>query len=139
MEQATGRVLWEKNSKERMKIASTTKIRTAIVAVENANLDDVVKVSKKAAGTGGSTVGIVSGSEVKLKSLLYGLLLKSGNDCAVAIAEYVGGDVETFVNMMNKKAYGIGAKDTICTNPHGLDTDNNYSTAYDIAKITCYA
>lgn len=139
MEQSTGRILWEKNCKEKLKIASTTKILTAIVAVENANLEDKVKISKKAALTGGSTVGIVSNSEVSLKSLLYGLLLKSGNDCAVAIAEYVGGNVENFVNMMNKKAYEIGATNTYCTNPHGLDTENNYSTALDIAKITCYA
>ena len=70
---------------------------------------------------------------------MYGMLLKSGNDCAVAIAEHVGGSVEKFVDMMNKKAYEIGAKDTNCTNPHGLDTEKNYSTAYDLALITCYA
>lgn len=139
MEQSTGRVLWEKNSKERLKIASTTKVLTAIVAVENADLEDKVQISKKAALTGGSRVGIVSGSEVTLKNLLYGMLLKSGNDCAVAIAEHVGGSVENFVKMMNEKAYEIGAKDTNCTNPHGLDTEHNYSTAWDIAKITCYA
>ncbi|MBR6689399.1 MAG: D-alanyl-D-alanine carboxypeptidase [Clostridia bacterium] len=139
MEQSTGRVLWEKNSREKVKIASTTKILTAIVAVENASLEDKVNISKKAALTGGSTVGVISNTEVSLRNLLYGLLLKSGNDCAVAIAEYVGGSVEKFVELMNKKAYEIGAKDTYCTNPHGLDTENNYSTAYDIAKITCYA
>lgn len=139
LEQSTGRVLWEKNSKEKLKIASTTKILTAIVVVENIDLDSKVVISKKAALTGGSTVGLVSGKEVTVKSLLYGLLLKSGNDCAVALAEHVGGNVDEFVNMMNKKAYEIGAKDTHCTNPHGLDTEDNYSTAYDIAKITCYA
>ena len=139
VEQTTGRVLFEKNSKEKLKIASTTKVLTAIVAVENANIEDKVKISKKAALTGGSRVGLTAGSEVTLESLLYGLLLKSGNDCAVAIAEYVGGDTETFVKMMNSKAYEIGAKDTHCTNPHGLDTDENYSTALDIVKITCYA
>lgn len=139
LEQSTGRVLWEKNSKEKMKIASTTKILTAIVVVENIDLDSKVVISKKAALTGGSTVGLVSGKEVTVKSLLYGLLLKSGNDCAVALAEHVGGNVDEFVNMMNKKACEIGAKDTHCTNPHGLDTEDNYSTAYDIAKITCYA
>ena len=139
LEQSTGRVLWEKNSKEKLKIASTTKILTAIVVVENVDLDSKVVISKKAALTGGSTMGLVSGKEVTVKSLLYGLLLKSGNDCAVALAEHVGGNVDEFVNMMNKKAYEIGAKDTHCTNPHGLDTEDNYSTAYDIAKITCYA
>lgn len=139
MEQSTGRVLYEKNMRKRVKIASTTKILTAIVAIENGSLSDMVTVSKKAAGTGGSEVGIVAGSEVSLESLMYGMLLKSGNDCAVAIAEHIGGDVENFAKMMNKKAYEIGAKDTNCTNPHGLDTEDNYSTAYDLALIARYA
>lgn len=139
MEQDTKRVLYGKNHRNKVKIASTTKILTAIVAIENKDLEDMVLISKKAAGTGGSTVGLKAGSEVSLKSLMYGMLLKSGNDCAVAIAEYVGGDVENFANMMNKKAYEIGAKDTYCTNPHGLDSDKNYSTAYDLALITSYA
>lgn len=90
MEQSTGRVLYEKNMRKRVKIASTTKILTAIVAIENGNLSDKVKISKKAAGIGGSEVGIVAGSEVTLESLMYGMLLKSGNDCAVAIAEHIG-------------------------------------------------
>lgn len=139
MEQDTKRILYGKNERNKVKIASTTKILTAIVAIENNSLDEMVTISKKAAGTGGSTVGLKSGSEVSLKSLMYGMLLKSGNDCAVAIAEHVGGDVTTFAEMMNEKAYEIGAKDTHCTNPHGLDTENNYSTAYDLALITCYA
>ncbi len=139
MEQDTKRVLYSKNHRNKVKIASTTKILTAIVAIENKDLNDRVAISKKAAGTGGSTVGLTAGSEVSLKSLMYGMLLKSGNDCAVAIAEYVGGSVENFAKMMNEKAYEIGAKDTYCTNPHGLDTEKNYSTAYDLALITCYA
>lgn len=139
MEQDTKRVLYGKNERSKVKIASTTKILTAIVAIENNSLDEMVTISKKAAGTGGSTVGLKSGDKVSLKSLMYGMLLKSGNDCAVAIAEHVGGSVETFAEMMNKKAYEIGAKDTHSTNPHGLDTENNYSTAYDLALITCYA
>lgn len=139
MEQDTKRVLYGKNARNKVKIASTTKILTAIVAIENKSLDEKVIISKKAAGTGGSTVGLKSGNEVSLKSLMYGMLLKSGNDCAVSIAEHVGGSVENFVKMMNKKAYEIGAKDTHCTNPHGLDTEDNYSTAYDLALITCYA
>ena len=139
MEQDTKRVLYGKNYRSKVKIASTTKILTAIVAIENNSLDEKVTISKKAAGTGGSTVGLISGSQVSLKALMYGMLLKSGNDCAVAIAEHVGGSVEEFANMMNEKAYEIGAKDTRCTNPHGLDTEDNYSTAYDLALITCYA
>ena len=139
MEQETKRILYEKKAHERVKIASTTKILTAIIAAENNKLDEVVNISKKAAQTGGSRVGIVAGSNVTLKALMYGMLLESGNDCAVAIAEHVGGSVEQFVHMMNKKAYEIGAKDTKCTNPHGLDTEDNYSTAYDLAIIMCYA
>jgi len=139
MEQDTKRALFGKNHRSKVKIASTTKILTAIVAIENKDLQDMVLISKKAAGTGGSFVGLKSGSEVKLESLMYGMLLKSGNDCAVAIAEYVGGDVENFAKLMNEKAYEIGAKDTHCTNPHGLDTEKNYSTAYDLALITSYA
>ena len=139
MEQDTKRVLYGKNHRSKVKIASTTKVLTAIVAIENKDLSDMVLISKKAAGTGGSTVGLKAGSQIKLESLMYGMLLKSGNDCAVAIAEYVGGSVENFAQMMNKKAYEIGAKDTYCTNPHGLDTDKNYSTAYDLALITSYA
>ena len=139
MEQDTKRVLYGKNYRNKVKIASTTKILTAIVAIENKDLENMVTISKKAAGTGGSTVGLKAGSEVSLKSLMYGMLLKSGNDCAVAIAEHVAGDVEKFAQMMNKKAYEIGAKDTQCSNPHGLDTEENYSTAYDLALITCYA
>ena len=139
MEQDTKRILYGKNYRNKVKIASTTKVLTAIVAIENKSLEDMVIISKKAAATGGSTVGLKSGSEVSLKALMYGMLLKSGNDCAVAIAEYVGGSVENFAKLMNKKAYEIGAKDTHCTNPHGLDTSDNYSTAYDLALITCYA
>ena len=139
MEQDTKRILYGKNERNKVKIASTTKILTAIVAIENSSLDEKVTISKKAALAGGSTVGLKAGSEVSLKSLMYGMLLKSGNDCAVAIAEHVGGDIQNFALMMNKKAYEIGAKDTHATNPHGLDTEDNYSTAYDLALITCYA
>ena len=139
MEQSTKRVLFNKNMREKVKIASTTKILTAIVAIENGDITENITISKRAALTGGSRVGIKEGSEVVLNSLLYGMLLKSGNDCAVAIAEHIGGSVEKFVDMMNKKAYEIGAKDSHFTNPHGLDAEDNYSTAYDLAIITCYA
>ena len=139
IEQGTNRVLYAKNERQKVKIASTTKILTAIVAIENCSLEETVTVSKKAVLVGGSTVGITEGSQVSLKALMYGMLLKSGNDCAVAIAEHVAGSVEEFARPMNKKAYEIGAKDTNCTNPHGLDTDNNYSTAYDLALIMSYA
>lgn len=139
MDVKSGRILFEKNIRGKLKIASLTKIMTSIVALENCSLADGVVISKKASGVGGSTVGLKAGTTVKLEALMYGLLLESGNDCAIAIAEHVGGTVEEFVNMMNKKAFEIGAKDTNFTNPHGLDTENNYCTAYDLALITKYA
>lgn len=139
MEESTKRILYAKNERKKVKIASTTKVLTAILAVENASLEEKVVVSKNAASVGGSTVGIKKGDEVTLEALMYGMLLKSGNDCAVAIAEHIAGSTEDFAKMMNKKAYEIGAKDTICSNPHGLDTEKNCSTAYDLALIMCYA
>lgn len=139
IEKSTKRVLYAKDERKKVKIASTTKVLTAIVAVENASLKDKVVISKNAASVGGSTIGLKKGDEVTLEALMYGMLLKSGNDCAVAIAEHIAGSTEEFAKMMNKKAYEIGAKDTVCTNPHGLDTDKNYSTAYDLALIMCYA
>lgn len=139
IEEETMRILYEKNIREKLKIASLTKIMTAIVAVENANIEDLVKIGKKAAYIGGSTIGLKVNSEIKLETLLYGMLIKSGNDCAIAIAEHIGGSVDVFMQMVNKKAYEIGAKDSYFTNPHGLDENNNHSTAYDIALITRYA
>lgn len=132
-------VLFEKNAYDKTAMASTTKIMTAIIAIENANLTDIVKISKKAANTGGSTLGIYTDSQMTLESLLYGLLLRSGNDCAVAIAEYLGGDVEGFAKMMNKKAEKLNLKNTNFVTPHGLDAPNHYTTAYDLALLTDYA
>ena len=139
MEVSTGRVLFSKNIHEKVKIASTTKVMTCILALENCKITDMCEISKKAAATGGSTVGLKSGTKVSLKSLLYGLMLESGNDCAVAIAEHVSGSVEDFVTLMNEKAQKLGAKNTNYTNSHGLDTEENYCTAYDLAVITKYA
>lgn len=139
IEKESGRVLFEKNSREKRKIASLTKIMTAIVAVENCNMEEYAVIGKKPASLGGSVVGLKYNSKVKLENLMYGMLLKSGNDCALAIAEYVAGGKEEFSVLMNEKAKEIGAKDTYFTNPHGLDTEDNYSTAYDIAIITKYA
>lgn len=139
MEVSTGRVLFSKRHMEKTKIASTTKIMTCILALENCSLEEMCKISKKAAGIGGSTVGLKSGTEVKLKSLLYGLMLESGNDCAIAVAEHIAGSSEEFATIMNEKAKLIGAKHTKYTNPHGLDTEANCCTAYDLALITRYA
>jgi len=135
----SGRVLYEKNAYSRRAIASTTKIMTAIVALENGNLDDIVTISKSAAVVGGSSINLQVSEKLKLSELLYGLLLNSGNDAAVAIAEHIGGTVEKFSDMMNKKAMELGAKDSHFLSPHGLDKDGHYSTAYDLALITKYA
>jgi len=139
MDAASGRVLFEKNAYSRLPMASTTKIMTAIVALEQGNLDDIVVVSKRAAGIGGSTINLKTGQKIRLRELLYGLMLNSGNDAAIAIAEHIGGTVENFAEMMNKKAVEIGALDTSFKSPHGLDMDGHYSTAYDLAVITGYA
>lgn len=133
------RVLLEKNSKVKVPNASTTKILTAIVAYENGDIEDIVSISKKASHTSGSRVKLQENDKVSLNDLLYGLLLCSGNDAAVAIAEHIGGNVENFCEMMNEKAKEIGALETNFTSPHGLDNDEHYSTAYDLALIADYA
>lgn len=135
----SGRILYEKNAFSRRAMASTTKIMTAIVAIENGRLEDEVTVSKRAASVGGSNVGLRAGQVLSLKELLYGLMLSSGNDAAIAIAEHIGGSVEDFLEMMNSKAAELGLKDSSFKSPHGLDTDGHYSTAYDMAMITRYA
>ena len=132
-------ILFEKNAYDKTAMASTTKIMTAIVALENANLTDIVTISKKAANTGGSTLGIYTNSEMTLESLLYGLLLRSGNDCAVAIAEHISGSIENFAKSMNKKAKELNLKNTNFVTPHGLDAPNHYTTTYDLALLTDYA
>lgn len=139
MDMKSGRVLFEKNAYMRKAMASTTKIMTAILALEKGNLEDDVKVSKRAAMVGGSSVHLVQGEVFKLKDLLYGLMLNSGNDAAIAIAEHIGGTVEGFVDMMNKKAQELELSDTSFRSPHGLDADGHYTTAYELAKLTAYA
>ncbi|MBE5812844.1 MAG: D-alanyl-D-alanine carboxypeptidase [Clostridiales bacterium] len=133
------RILYEKNAFSKKPMASTTKIMTIIIAVENNNLDEIVTISKKAAGTGGSSAHLKAGKQIKLEELLYGLMLNSGNDAAVAIAEHTADSVENFAKLMNKKAIELGALNTNFVTPHGLDTNNHYSTAYDMAIIAAYA
>lgn len=135
----TKTVLYEKNSKEKRPMASTTKIMTAIVTLENADLGKIVTISRKAAGTGGSRLGLKVNDKITLEHLLYGLMLCSGNDSAVAIAETVGGSVEGFASMMNKKAKELGLTNTNFVTPHGLDNSNHYTTALELAKLTDYA
>lgn len=135
----SGRVIYEKNGHEKYKMASTTKIMTAIVVIENCNMTDVVVVDKKAAGTGGSRLGLKTNDKVTVNDLLYGLMLESGNDAAVALANYTAGSVEEFAYLMNKKARELGLENTNFVVPHGLDNDEHYTTAYELAKITDYA
>ena len=120
-------------------MASTTKIMTAIVVLEKTQLSDIVTVSKKAANTGGSVLHINTGDKITVLHLLYGLLLRSGNDAAVALAEYVGGNIEGFADLMNKKAKELNLENTHFVTPHGLDNENHYTTAYELAILTDYA
>ncbi len=139
MERSTGTILYEKDAYSKTAMASTTKILTAIVVLEKCNLQDEVTISKKAANTGGSVLGMNSNIKMTIESLLYGLLLRSGNDCAVALAEHVGGNLEGFAKMMNDKALDIGLTKSNFVTPHGLDNENHYTTAYDMAILTEYA
>lgn len=140
IEQNTGRILYLKNMNKEREMASTTKIMTTIVAIEIGNLDEVVTVSENAAGIEGSSIYLEANEQLTLEELLYGLMLRSGNDAAYAIAEHIGGgNVENFIDMMNRKAKEIGANNTHFMNPHGLHHEGHYTTAYDLAKITAYA
>lgn len=140
MDQETGRILYEKDAHTQSRIASITKIMTAILAVESGKLDQEVTVSSNAAGTEGSSLYLKAGEKIKLEDLVYGLMLRSGNDGAVAIAEFVGGSLDGFVYMMNEKAKEIGMENTHFSNPHGLDDhEDHYSTAYDMAVLARYS
>jgi len=139
MEQGTREILYEANAYEQLGMASTTKIMTAVVALEHANLSDVVTVGNNAAGVEGSSMWLEAGETITVENLLYGLMLNSGNDAAVALAEHVGGTVEQFCAMMNQKAKEIGANQTHFVNPNGLAEKGHYTTAYDLGLITCYA
>ncbi|MHC0036065.1 D-alanyl-D-alanine carboxypeptidase family protein [Pseudoneobacillus sp. C159] len=140
MDQESGRVLFEKGAHEKRRIASITKIMTAILAIESGKLENTVTVSDKATRAEGSSVYLKPNEKIKLEHLVYGLMLRSGNDTAEAIAEYVGGSLDGFVYLMNLKAQEIGMANTHFANPHGLDNyENHYSTAYDMALLTRYA
>jgi D-alanyl-D-alanine carboxypeptidase (penicillin-binding protein 5/6) len=139
IERTTKEILFEKDAYTKTAMASTTKILTGIIAIEKCDLNAEVEISAKAAGTGGSTLGITANTKMTMESLLYGLLLRSGNDCAVAIAEYIGGDTAGFADIMNEKAKEIGLKNSHFVTPHGLDNEAHYTTAYDMACLTDYA
>ncbi len=132
----SGRVLLQYNPHIKLPMASTTKIMTALISLENGQLKDKVKIKKEAVGIEGSSIYLYENELITLEDLLYGLMLRSGNDSAVAIANYIGGNLEEFIKMMNKKAKEIGVNNTNFINPHGLHDDNHYSTAYDLALIT---
>ncbi len=128
-----------KNEDVKSAMASTTKIMTTIVILEKSDLDETVTVSAKAGGTGGSRLGLKRGDKASVKDLLYGLMLRSGNDAAVALAEHVGGSVKEFAELMNEKAIELGLTNTHFVTPHGLDDANHYTTALELAKLTDYA
>ncbi|WP_164668723.1 D-alanyl-D-alanine carboxypeptidase family protein [Virgibacillus doumboii] len=139
MEQSSGRVLVNKGAHDKQPIASITKIMTAIIAIESGKLNETVTVSERAVQEIGSSIYLEKGEKIKLEDLVYGLMLRSGNDAAVAISEHVGGSMEGFVHLMNKKARWLGMTNTSFDNPHGLDSEDHYSTAYDMALLMRYA
>lgn len=141
MDLSTGQVLFERQGLQRLAPASTTKIMTAIVALELGadRLDEIVTVSKEAAQLGGSTMRLRTGDQYRLEELLHGVLLRSGNDASVAVAEHLAGTTEAFVAAMNEKALALGATSTRFANPHGLDHPDHYTTPYDLALITRHA
>ena len=140
LDRTTGEIVWGKDENNKRKMASTTKIMTAIVVIENVkDLNEIVTVSKKAANVGGSRLGLSAGNKITVLDLLYGLMLKSGNDCAIALAEHVGGNVESFVDKMNEKVKVLNLVKTHFVTVNGLDADEHYTTAVELAKITDYA
>ncbi|MBP2649827.1 MAG: Serine-type D-Ala-D-Ala carboxypeptidase [Firmicutes bacterium] len=138
IEATTGRVLYAHNAEEMRYPASTTKMMTLIVALENGNLNDLVTASVKASETEGSSLELAPGEQLKLVDMLYGMMLVSGNDATVAVAEHIGGSVENFAKMMTDKAHAIGAVNTNFTNTSGLPDPKHYTTAADLAKIAAY-
>ena len=132
-------ILYGKNETAKTKMASTTKIMTALIVIENTNLNNIVEVSAKAAGTGGSRLKLKAKDKNSVRDLLYGLMLRSGNDAAVALAEYIGGSIPEFANLMNQKAEELGLVNTHFETPHGLDFEEHYTTAYELAILTDYA
>ena len=135
----SGRVLYEKNAYDKSAMASLTKIMTSILLCEHCKMDELIEVPAEATWIGGSEVGLKKGDMVKAEDLLYSMMLPSGNDAAYTAGLHIGGTVDNFAKMMTNKAKEIGAYNTSFANPHGLDNENHYSTAYDMALITRYA
>ena len=139
MEVDSNRVIHEKNAHEKKYMASTTKILTAITVIENCDLNSKVAVGNETVGIEGSSIYLRAGEVLTVKELLYGLMLRSGNDCAETLAVFCSGSIKDFALLMNKTAEKIGSKNSNFVNPHGLHDDNHYTTAYDLALISCYA
>lgn len=139
MDSKTKQVLFEQNADEIVPMASTTKILTALIAITQGNLDKEVTISKNASSIRGSKVKYAAGEKIKLRELLYGLLYKSGNDAAIAIAEDIGGSIEGFANIMNDYARSLGLINSHFESPHGLDSPKHYTCAYDLALLTTKA
>jgi len=135
LDQRTGRVLFESDMHRRLPMASTTKVMTALLAIERGNLADEVVCGVHAFGVPGTSIYLQEGEKLTLEQMLLGLMISSGNDAAVAIAEHIGGSTAQFAQMMNARAKEIGAVNTNFTNPHGLPDDAHYTTAYDLALI----
>ena len=140
METSTGRLLYSKNENEKLPMASTTKIITAIVAIENnEDLNRIVKIEKEMTGIEGTSIYLKEGEELSIEDLLYGLMLRSGNDAAVAIAIATSGSIDSFIDLANNFCNDLGASNTHIVNPHGLPSDEHYTTARDLALISSYA
>ncbi len=139
IEADTGKVIYEKNAEKKMYPASTTKIMTTILALEKSNLNDVIMVSENAAGTEGSSMQLATGDQLPMIDALYGIMMLSGNDASIAVAEHISGLVENFAALMNEKAQRLGAFHTHFANSCGLPDPNHYTTAHDLARIGAYA
>ena len=139
LDAVSGRVLYEKNASQQSLIASTTKIMTALIVCEQCNVLDRMRIPREAVGIEGSSMYLQEGEVLTLQELLYGLMLSSGNDAAVALAIYCGGTVEGFAELMNDKARILGLRGTHFENPNGLDSPGHYSTAADLACLAAYA
>ncbi len=136
IERDSAEIVYSKNANVKYPMASTTKIMTALIALENSDMTDIVTASKNAASQEGSSIYLRANDRIHMEDLIYGLMLNSGNDAAVAIAEHIAGNTEEFAKMMTKRANEIGAVNTQFKNPNGLDADGHYTTAYDLALIT---
>ncbi len=135
----SGRILYQSNANQKMGMASTTKIVTCITVIDNYDLSNEITIKKEWTGIEGSSIYLKEGEVFTVEELLYALMLRSGNDCAVTLASALAGSIENFCKLMNEKAISVGAFNSNFKNPHGLDHEEHYTTAYDLALITKYA